>query len=150
MIKSPQSKKRAAARRRSDECALEVFELPFENGRHVVADGDFPPLARAEEARDQAVTLLLGARDRLRRERKDVARARLDLDEAVRPLVKGDDVRFAEGRLIVARNDAVAAPLQIFADEGLSLPSQNFVTKVLRWIGHMPTSRMALMCAAVP
>ena len=119
-------------RERSAEGVLEVVDLVAEQGGDVEADGRFVAQRGAIIARDPAVALLLLPRDRLRGQPEGVALARLDLHETdVLPPLR-HDVRLAEGGLVVARYDLVSVSDEIAAGRVLSLPSQNFVTKVLR------------------
>ena len=134
----------------SNKRAFEVFDALFGDGGNIEAAGNFLPQPLAEKERHLAVALPLFGVHRLGGQPERVGDARLDFDETISIALFCEDVRLAEGRAEIALQNTIAALFEVRNGQGLSFPSQNFVTKVLRWIGHMPTSRMALMCAAVP
>ena len=115
----------------SNKSILEVLDLAVQYGGNVEADGHLAAERIAPAVRDHAVPPLFFPRDSLGGKPEGVRLPRLHLDKAgITVLALRNDIRLAEGGGVVLCENFIAMFFQIFAGEGLSLPSQNFFTKV--------------------
>ena len=115
----------------SNKGVLEILDLAVQNGGDIEADGHLAAEHIAPKVRDHAIPPLFLARDGLGGEPEGVRFPRLDFHEAsVAVAALRDNIRFAEGGRIILLQNFIAVLFQVFAGEGLSLPSQKFFTNV--------------------
>ncbi len=114
----------------SDISVFEIFDLAVQDRGDVETAGHLAAQQIAIAPRDLAVALFLLVVHRLGGQPMVVRRARFDLDETVGIPLEGDDIRLAVGGDVVAFEDAVAVPFEIFYGEFFSRSSKNFFTKV--------------------
>lgn len=134
LAKPPETDRGAPSARRKqlNVSVFEIFDFLSADGSDIETAGHFLPPQRAEILRDEPIPAPFFAVHRLGGQSVHVARPRFHFHEAIVPVFQRNDIRLAEGGLIIALYEFVTVFFEVFAGEILSLPSQNLVTKVLR------------------